>query len=98
MKHLVRSTDPLTSINAAENSVKFSNSHEAKILEALQYFAKSVRDLERCTGLSVVQIDRRMAKLKRDKKVELCMNGDTELIREGTRVYRLPVKQLEFTL
>jgi hypothetical protein len=90
IKHLVRATDPLTSIIAAENSIKFLGGHKAMILEALKDGALSVRGLERCTGLTVVQIDRRMAKYKRDKLIELVTVGDTELIREGTRVYRLP--------
>jgi hypothetical protein len=94
IKHLVRATDPLTSINAAENSAKFSGGHKALILESLKDGAKSVRELERCTGLTVVQIDRRMAELKRSNEVELvCVNGE-ELTFQGTRVYRLPVRQL----
>jgi hypothetical protein len=96
MKHLARATDPLTSINAAENSVKFSGGHKALILEALESGAKSVRELERCTGLTVVQIDRRMAELKRLDAIELViLNDGSELMLEGTRVYRLPVKQFE---
>jgi hypothetical protein len=90
IKHLVRATDPLTSITAAENSVKFSGGHKAMILEALKDGAKSVRALERCTGLSIVQLDRRMSECKRLGLIELVMLGDTELICEGTRVYRLP--------
>jgi hypothetical protein len=99
IKHLVRATDPLTSINAAENSVKFSGGHKAMILEALKDGAKSVRALERCTELSVVQLDRRMAEMKAAKSIELVMLTKTDaLIQEGTRVYRLPVYQLEIVL
>jgi hypothetical protein len=95
IKHLVRATDPLTSIAAAENSVKFSGGHKAMIMEALKDGAKSVRALERCTGLSLVQIDRRTSECVRAGLIELVTVGDTELIQEGTRVYRLPVCQLE---
>ena len=99
MKHLARSTDPSTSHQSAANTPKFAGGHKAIILEALQSGAKCAKELERCTGLTVVQIDRRMAELKRLQEVEVvALDDGAEVIREGCRVYRLTVGQLEMAL
>ena len=96
IKHLVRASDPLSSIHAAESTVHFAGGHKAIILKALKNGTRCSKELERCTGLTVVQIDRRMTELKATGAVQVVtLNDGAELVREGCRVYRLPVSQLE---
>lgn len=61
---LARSTDPIQSHDAADRAAKFAPSHRDRILAALkQHGPRTAHELERITGLTVVQIDRRMHEL-----------------------------------
>jgi predicted ArsR family transcriptional regulator len=68
---IVRNSDPIQSHAAADRAAQFAGSHRARILAALQQHGpRTAHELERITGLTVVQIDRRMH--------ELCKSGDAK--------------------
>ena len=72
MTNLARRTDPESSFEAAQDFVTSGSRevHEKRILTALQAHPWSTgRELTRWTGLSNVQILRRMADLEREGKV-----------------------------
>lgn len=61
---LARNSDPIQSHDAADRAAKFAPTHRERILAALkQHGPRTAHELERITGLSVVQIDRRMHEL-----------------------------------
>ena len=60
-----RATDPATSHMAAERSAQFALSHAARILSVLRYEgAGTPEHIARYTGLSIVQIDRRLHEMQ----------------------------------
>ncbi len=70
IKKLSRRRDPHTSKTAALFSRKFAPSHKDRIMAALtEHGACSARQLEAHTGLTVVQIDRRLHELRDDGKI-----------------------------
>lgn len=60
-----RRTEPETSKTAAVNSERFAASHAGRILEALKEGPRTAHGLAAMTGLSVVQVDRRLPELAR---------------------------------
>ena len=90
IKRLVRAQDPATSVAAAERSTMFSGTHKGRILLALKWLGTGTADdISMVTGLSVVQVDRRLPELARDGVAEvLQLNGD-DVVRNGFRVWRL---------
>lgn len=85
----VRTTDPLTSYIAADKALKFRQSHADRILSALKaHGPASAHKLEMLTGLSVVQIDRRLVEMQRDGLIDLVMAGGVPLVAGGCRVWR----------
>lgn len=84
---LARNSDPITSHMAADRSAAFSGTHCNRILEALRDKAATAHTLSEVTGLTVVQIDRRLPELQRRglaRPVEVCK---MPLIRGGFRVW-----------
>jgi len=78
-----RRTDPETSHKAAARASKFATSHAGRILLALQLHGpRSAHGLGLITGLSVVQIDRRLPELKRIGEAE-----PTGAVEAGFRVW-----------
>jgi predicted transcriptional regulator len=78
-----RRTDPITSHEAAAKAAKFAGGHAARILEALQQHGpQSAHDLSQRTGLSVVQVDRRLPELKASGRA-----APTGAVRDGFRVW-----------
>lgn len=64
MSHLARATDPVTSHIAAARSHAFAGTHRERILAALkEHGASTAERLSRLTGLTVVQIDRRLPEM-----------------------------------
>lgn len=60
-----RATDPVTSHMAADRSSQFASSHAGRILAVLRNEgAGSPEHISRFTGLSVVQIDRRLHEMQ----------------------------------
>lgn len=61
-----RKSDPVTSHLAAERSHQFSSSHAAKILAAIKHMpGQTAAYYAGMTGLTVVQIDRRLPEMER---------------------------------
>jgi len=60
-----RKSDPVTSHTAARNADRFANGHKARIMEALRTSVATAHRLSELTGLTVVQIDRRLPELEK---------------------------------
>ena len=84
---LVRSHDPITSVLAAEGAFAFSGAHCDRILAALKQGPATAHELQTCTGLTVVQIDRRLPELLRNGKARVAQAKGTDLVRGGARVW-----------
>lgn len=90
-----RKSDPETSHVAARRAARFAGSHKGRILSALAGEIRlSVREIAEATGLTVVQIDRRMVELQRDGRVGLIMVEGRPLVVDGCRVWCLREKIL----
>lgn len=75
-QHLVRASDPLSSVLAAERAIKFAGNHCDRILAALKAAGQATpHELEDITGLTVVQIDRRLPDLKKAGKAQVVQRG-----------------------
>lgn len=84
---LVRAHDPLTSVLAAEAVGAFSGPHCERILAALAQGPGTADELMDRTGLTVVQIDRRLPELFRNGKAQVVQVDGEDLIRDGYRVW-----------
>jgi predicted Rossmann fold nucleotide-binding protein DprA/Smf involved in DNA uptake len=60
-----RRTDPATSHAAAKKAERFIPTHKAQILEALIEGPRTAQGIAAMTGLTVVQVDRRLCELER---------------------------------
>lgn len=89
VRHLVRARDPLTSISAAESAHAFSGAHCDRILAALKQGAATPHEMQKATGLTVVQLDRRLPELSRNGKVRVVQVGGEDLVRGNARVWEL---------
>ena len=78
-----RRTDPATSHQAAQKSVKFASTHKAKILEALKEGPRTAAGIAAMTGLTVVQVDRRLCELERAERIEYVANEDGQSVSVG---------------
>lgn len=85
--HLVRARDPLSSVMAAERTPKFANGHCARILAALAKGQATPHELQNTTGLTVVQIDRRLPDLQKAGKARVVQQGGEDLMRGKSRVW-----------
>lgn len=87
-QHLVRASDPLTSVMAAERSTAFSGGHCARILAALKLYGPSTAaELQNYTGLTVVQADRRLPDLAKAGQARVVQSNGADLTRKGYRVW-----------
>lgn len=87
--HRARSTDPTTSHAAAARAARFAESHAGRILAAVRKCGNATAHSISCyTGLSVVQIDRRLPELQRSGLVEVVQQGGQDMVRGGYRVWR----------
>ena len=90
IKLRVRAQDPVTSVAAAERSLKFSATHKGRILAALKDAGTATaHEISLATGLSVVQVDRRLPELARDGLAEVLRIGDVDVTLDGFRFWRL---------
>ena len=89
MQHLVRASDPITSVMAAEACAAFSGPHCDRILAALQQAPATAHELQARTGLTVVQIDRRLPELRRAGKARVSQHMGEDLVRNGARVWEI---------
>lgn len=87
-QHLVRASDPLSSVLAAEAAIKFTGNHCDRILADLKKRGQATPHEMQCTtGLTVVQIDRCLPELLRAGRVQVVQRGGMDLIRGGARVW-----------
>lgn len=85
--HLVRASDPLSSVQAAERAPEFAGNHCDRILAALRRRPATAHELQSATGLTVVQIDRRLPDLQKAGKARVVQRGGLDLMRGGARVW-----------
>lgn len=85
--HLVRAHDPLPSVLAAERTPQFAGGHCAAILQGLARGPATAHDLQERTGLTVVQIDRRLPELQKAGRARVVQVLGEDLIRGGARVW-----------
>ena len=84
-----RTTDPSTSHAAAAAAGAFAPTHAERICEALRDGTKTALEIHYATGLTVVQIDRRLPELQRADKVRVVQLDGRALVRDGYRVWGL---------
>lgn len=78
-----RATDPAPSHDAAARSRQFAGSHEDLILQGLAEGPATAHELEPLIGLTVVQIDRRIAEMRR-KGLVRAATAAGEILSRGT--------------
>lgn len=81
-----RSNDPQSSKEAAINAAKFANSHAGRILFALHQAPLTAKEIGFLTGLSVVQIDRRVHELRKSGRLAVVQDGGKDAMRDGFRI------------
>lgn len=84
---LVRAHDPLSSVMAAEASLQFSGTHCDRILAALADQQLTAHEIAQITGLTVVQVDRRLPELKRAGAARVVTMHGFDVIKDGYRVW-----------
>ena len=87
---LARNTDPYTSHDAANVAVIFRGTHCQRIFNALEANGPSTaHEIATRTGLTVVQIDRRLPDLMEEGRANVLLypNG-TDVVRGGARVWQ----------
>ena len=82
-----RRTDPATSHTAARNAERFAASHAGRIMAALRGGVATPHRLAELTGLTVVQIDRRLPELERALLARPVVVMGQTLVLGGFRVW-----------
>lgn len=83
-----RASDPITSVIAGERAALFAGNHYVRILAALgEEKSLTAAELEQITGLTVVQIDRRLPELQRQGLTRVVQFEGSDLMRNGYRVW-----------
>jgi hypothetical protein len=83
-----RATDPETSHAAAARAGLFAKGHASRILAALHELGSATaHEIAAATGLTVVQIDRRLPELERAGKARVLTMAAHPLVRDGYRVW-----------
>lgn len=86
----VRAGDPLSSLHAADNAALFAGAHKERISAALDMLGSgTAHEIANATGLTVVQVDRRLPELKRDGVARVLEAGGQDVMRGGFRVWVL---------
>ena len=85
---MVRATDPVTSVEAAEGALQFTGAHRERILAALQKCGPTTPpEIGLRTRLTVVQVDRRMVELQRAGDAHVLVTDGFDVKRDGFRVW-----------
>jgi predicted transcriptional regulator len=82
-----RNVDPATSHVAAAKAARFSESHAGRIHVALTQGPATAHELAERTGLTVVQIDRRLPELQRMGMAAVVVCDGKTVTRDGFRVW-----------
>jgi hypothetical protein len=83
-----RRSDPATSHQAAARASRFSESHAGRIHVALMAGPATAHELAERTGLTVVQIDRRLPGLQRMGMAAVVVRDGVPVTRSGFRVWQ----------
>jgi hypothetical protein len=83
-----RRSDPATSHQAAARASHFSESHAGRIHVALMAGPQTAHELAERTGLTVVQIDRRLPELQRMGMAAVVIRDGATVTRGGFRVWQ----------
>ena len=87
---LARRSDPLTSYLAADRVKLFAGPHYERILCALRFLKQATpAEIGQLSGLTVVQVDRRLPELQRMHKVRVAQRNGVDIVRNGYRVWEL---------
>ncbi len=85
-----RATDPISSIHAAEGAALFAGPHKDRIVNALTALKNATaHEIAHATGLTVVQVDRRLPELKRYGVARVLELAGDDVMRGGFRVWVL---------
>jgi DNA-binding transcriptional ArsR family regulator len=92
--HLVRATDPLSSVLAAERVPEFAPNQYERILAAMKTVATShsgatPAEIGEQAGLTMVQVDRRMKELRDSGLVYVVQRDGGDLMRNRMRCWAL---------
>jgi hypothetical protein len=80
-----RRTDPDTSHQAAADAAAFAGSHCERILRALSAVANATpHELTLSTGLTVVQLDRRLPELEKAGRARVVVDADGKPMQRGS--------------
>lgn len=84
-----RSSDPLTSHEAAEKASRFAGSHARRILAALDEIVSGTpAEIGEEAGLTVVQVDRRLCELQRANQADFLKDmAGKPVTRDGFRIW-----------
>jgi len=82
-----RNSDPITSHVAARNAERFAESHAGRILLELRNGVATACRLSDLTGLTVVQIDRRLPELAKSGLARPVVVCGAHLVVGGYRVW-----------
>lgn len=85
-----RASDPLTSHMAADQSVRFADSHKARIMHVLRTSGSdgmTPAQIAEASGLSLVQVDRRLTELGRSGQARVVQDNGEDLIIQRMRVW-----------
>jgi hypothetical protein len=83
-----RNTDPATSHAAADRAVKFAGTHAERILAALKAVGTGTPvSISEKTGLTIVQIDRRLHELEKKGLIRVVRMFGHDLIIGGYRCW-----------
>lgn len=85
-----RATDPTTSHQAAEASVRFADGHAARILYVLQHADEQglcAAEIGEACGLSVVQVDRRLVEIQRKGLIRVLQRDGKDVTAHGMRCW-----------
>ena len=83
-----RKTDPSTSHTAARNAERFAATHSGRIMEALKEGPRTAAGLAAMTGLSIVQVDRRLPELRTAGMAEVMTADGADVVVNGYRIWR----------
>lgn len=85
---MVRASDPLSSVMAAEGALRFAGTHRDRIRAALQEGGRmTAHEIADATGLTVVQVDRRLPELRQAGEARVCSDVLGDMMRDGFRVW-----------
>ena len=85
---MVRAQDPMSSVMAAERALGFAGTHRERILAVLREGdGMTAHEIADATGLTVVQVDRRLPELRQAGMARVCTKDDADVIRAGFRVW-----------